>query len=255
MIEYWSVIGRACVDGGFRDKLLGLAENERDHAALARLFEFLCGPPSAAGCGLRLSRWELCDVNRILLILEADRTGKQEIWARLQGIEGAWYNTKCFATESLNKPEIWGLLGLIGIDSLICGYYVGTPQDPASLRALLQRPPLIHFRQTAVELEDPLARLAAFLAHAQGGKQLEGLEKAIWVVPSLRNRVRAALELLRAILKALLFPGEAKTRCAGGFTPNAQRGKNPYRHLSSPFIGAVGSIALDKGGTLHTSKL
>jgi hypothetical protein len=246
MIEYWSVIGRACVDGGFRKDLLDRAKKEREHTALKDLFDYLNG---SAGEKLHLSRWELCDLNRILLLVSTDGALEE----KLQKIEKCWQDSGCDGHQALKTQHGWALLGMAGIDSDVCATYRhSSVTSPTYLRNLFKQPPVLDLGTAD---DAALTALGSFLQNPDGGGQLDGLEGAIWVVPTLENQLRAALELYHAMVKVILDPNGTKARCAGGFTRLERDGKGSYRHLSSPFIGAVGSIALGKGGTLQDSKL
>jgi hypothetical protein len=239
MIEYWSVIGRACVDGGFREQIFYLCRyRQRDHSKLGDLYHFLC---DKVGYGFRLSRWELCDLNRLFHTCQHDRYAPGD----LQSITETW--TKLAGSHpQLYRFEVYALLGLMCIDGQARGSYTSdVVSQPSSLRALAYTPPLFKIQDLR---DDELKALGAFLASATGGKRLAAIEKAIWVVPALRSQLPALFELLWAIVKVVFKLGRVKTRCSAGHTMNTDGEKLQYLHLSPPFFDALAAVALGSRG-------
>jgi|CXWL01.1.fsa_nt_gi hypothetical protein len=222
MIEYWSVVGHACTDGTFCGDLFRVVDSKiRDHAKLKNLHELLCGPAKQR---LRLSRWEVCDINRIFGKLEKDSQAVED----LQVLAAAWKGKNPAPVE--HPLEVRALLGLCCIDHEVAGRYLTATVDEI-LEQSGKMPVFDLSRQDAEALH-------RFFS-ADGVKAaLEATEAKAWIPPTLGAGLGVLLALAGSVIKVVVG-GPKAVQCSAGHTRNERPMKAVYQHLSPPFVDSL----------------
>jgi hypothetical protein len=224
MIEYWSVIGHACVDGAFCGDLFKVVDSKiRDHAKLKDLHELLCGPAKQK---LRLSRWEVCDINRIFGKLKKDSHAVKD----LQALAAAWAKVN---PDPVDHPlEVRALLGLCCIDHEVAARYLAAPSVAEILRESGEMPV---FDLSRIDAE------ALYRFFSAGGVKaaLEKTEAKAWIPPSLSAGLGVLFALAASVIKVVVG-GSKAVQCSAGHTRNERPMKKVYQHLSPPFVDSLG---------------
>ncbi|NJL29771.1 MAG: hypothetical protein HC897_18715 [Thermoanaerobaculia bacterium] len=224
-MEYWSIIGRACIEDGFRAELLKrVVPGESDTSKLVDLWDFLCGP----GPNYRITRWELGDLNRIFSKLQtttraAEQGPMQKTAAKWQGVQAKLFKTTR-SVRTQNYKEVCSLVGVSCIDHEIRERFETAAKSPgdleaplAAIRAAAEDAPRFFLTDQDVEI------VSGFFSDTGMMHHLEEIHDAIWIVP---KQELAALRLEKPLNVA----------CSGGTTVRMKPGKLPYIHLSSPVV-------------------
>lgn len=225
MIEYWSVIGHGCLEGVFCNELMKVVvPGERDHSKLGKLHSLLVDP---GGQRLRLSRWEVCDINRIFSKLQ-----EKEAMKDLVTLAANWNNTKAD-----NTMEVRALVGLCCIDAEVAGRYIGA--DQKKILAESKKAPIF-------DLSDNDAKaLEVFFGKSKD--VLHQTKERTWIPPTLGAAWDVILALAGAMLKVIVS-GPQAVQCSAGHTlnPSPPGGKLVYQHLSPPFAASLATQVFSK---------
>jgi hypothetical protein len=223
MIEYWSVVGRGCIDATFCGNLFKVVDAKiRDHSKLKDLQYLLCDPKESK---LRLSRWEVCDINRIFGKLEKDNAAKMDLGA----LATAW---KGVNPDPVDNPlEVQALIGLCCIDHEIAARYL-TAANAAEIKRQSRLMPVFDLSTQDTEA------LYRFFSETGVTAAMQKTEARAWIPPTFGAALDVLLALAGSMIKVATGNGKA-VQCSGGHTPNPNPMKAVYQHLSPPFVDSL----------------
>lgn len=240
MTEYWAVIGRMMIDHPFHQQLIAnYRHNEQDTSKLTNLFSLL-----ARTYGLRLSLWELGDINRILTQLKAAEDEIQDVNLRPSNqVKLHWNSAKAAADpqkvldgkDSFEGRilEMWAVLGLASMDQRFAQRVVGPKGGKTRkehLRAELQVPPVFRIPDS-----EEFDTLVIFCDIPQIADVLDQLHDINWVVP--KSARKPLMGLFGAETEPLSVGYESL--CAGSHHPHPMPGKKPYIHMAPSSVEKI----------------
>lgn len=227
-MEYWSIIGRACIDPEFREKVVERAKpKEQDVAELVELWELLCNDYY-----FRITRWELGDINRVFSVLKMAQdenppppsTITKERSPALHETVGAIHQHWDKAMITRQTPgrtgdgykELCSLIGACCMDGQVRQRYLdaaatANTDGGAAILAETKRAPKFFLNSADHDV------LHRFFNGSEIAAHLKTIHDATWIRPR------------RA--------GEPGTACAGGTTPKpANENIRSFYYLPSPLM-------------------